>query len=282
MKTNKIVISSLHQELIDESLELLAEKDKTLATFFVNFLIFYIFEWIAMKISKKWVFLGIGLLALFIVFFVGRSFDATTGKRSIIVTPNGLSHFRKGLDVSGGTRLVYKISYDKYEKIYTNALELNAVKKTIEDIILKNIDNRISKLGVSDYKSFVQNLDNQHYIVVEIGGIADLDQAKGIIGKTLELEFKLQNKEKPSTAVFQARKRLAQQIFSEVSKTPLLMQKLVDGRMSENIFYNAFSGRTLNELPTLYKDNVKILEKATVGKLYPSLLEGKYETISAE
>ena len=131
-----------------------------------------------MKISKKWLFLGISLLALFIVFFVGRSFDAKTGTRSMIVTSNGLSHFRKGLDVSGGTRLVYKISYDKYEKIYTNVLELNAVKKTIEDIILKNIDNRISKLGVSDYKSFVQNLDNQHYIVVEIGGIADLDQAK--------------------------------------------------------------------------------------------------------
>ncbi|MEI7562702.1 MAG: hypothetical protein WCJ39_03125 [bacterium] len=131
-----------------------------------------------MQISKKWVFLGISLLSLFVVFFVGRSFDAKTGTRSMIVTSNGLSHFRKGLDVSGGTRLVYKISYDKYEKVYTNALELNAVKKTIEDIILKNIDNRISKLGVSDYKSFVQNLDNQHYIVVEIGGIADLDQAK--------------------------------------------------------------------------------------------------------
>jgi chemotaxis methyl-accepting protein methylase len=72
------------------------------------------------------------------------------------------------LDVSGGTRLVFKISYDKYEKIYTNAAELNAVKKTIEDIILKNIDKRISKLGVSDYKAYVQRLDTQNYIVVEI------------------------------------------------------------------------------------------------------------------
>ena len=121
-----------------------------------------------MQANKKWLFLGICLLSLFIVFFVGRSFDAKTGTRSLIVTSDGLSHFRKGLDVSGGTRLVYKISYDKYEKVYTDATELASVEKTIEDIILKNIDNRVSKLGVSDYKSYVQNLDNQRYIVVEI------------------------------------------------------------------------------------------------------------------
>ena len=107
-------------------------------------------------------------MSLIFVFFVGRSFDASTGVRHFILTSKGLQHFRKGLDVSGGTRLVYKISYDKYEKVYTNVLELNAIKKNIEDIISKKIDNRISKLGVSDYKSYVQNMDNQRYIVVEI------------------------------------------------------------------------------------------------------------------
>jgi hypothetical protein len=34
---------------------------------------------------------------------------------------------------------------------------------------LKNIDNRISGLGVSDYKSYVENMDGVPYIVVEIG-----------------------------------------------------------------------------------------------------------------
>jgi chemotaxis methyl-accepting protein methylase len=45
---------------------------------------------------------------------------------------------------------------------------LAALKKHIETIILKNIDKRISKLGVSDYKAYVQTLDNTNYIVVEI------------------------------------------------------------------------------------------------------------------
>lgn len=121
-----------------------------------------------MKTNKNLLYLGICILSLFIVFFVGRSFNPQTGIRSMIVTPNGTQHFRKGLDVSGGTKLVYKISYDKYEKVYTNVAELNAIKKNIEDIITKKIDGRISKLGVSDYKSYVQNMDNQRYIVVEI------------------------------------------------------------------------------------------------------------------
>jgi len=50
------------------------------------------------------------------------------------------------LDVSGGTKLVYKVSYEKYEEIYEDPEELNAIKKLIETIVLKNIDKRISKL----------------------------------------------------------------------------------------------------------------------------------------
>lgn len=232
-----------------------------------------------MKIDKKRLFAGIVALSLIFVFFVGRSFDASTGIRHLTLTPNGLQHFRKWLDVSGGTRLVYKISYDKYEKVYTNALELNAIKKNIEDIISKKIDNRISKLGVSDYKSYIQNMDGQRYIVIEIGGIADLDQAKDLIGKTLELEFKLQTKETLNKTTMAARKKLAQDILAEITKTPTIIAKLMEGRMSENIFYNHFTGVTLDQLPAFYKTNGSLLEKASLGKL-SSLLEGKYETVT--
>jgi preprotein translocase subunit SecD len=48
-------------------------------------------------------------------------------------------------------------------------------------------------LWVSDYKSYTQQLDNETQIVVEIWWVADLDQAKELIGKTVELEFKLPN-----------------------------------------------------------------------------------------
>ncbi len=224
------------------------------------------------------IFTVLFIVSVVFVFFVGRNFDAQTGTRSFMFTTNGLTHFRKGLDVSGGTKLVYKISYDKYEKVYTNAIELAAVKKTIETIIMKNIDNRISKLGVSDYKAYVQTLDNQNYIVVEIGGIADLEQAKGLIGKTLELEFKLQNPEEPTKKTIATRKALADTVLAEIKKDSTNIQKLLEGRMSENIYHTIYTGNTLEQLPDIYKKNPKLLDEAQTGKIY-GLIEGNYTTI---
>jgi preprotein translocase subunit SecD len=108
------------------------------------------------------------LLSIFIVFFLGRNFNSETLSRGITLTTKGITNFRRGLDVSGGTKLTYRISYDKYEETYKNAQELADVKQTVENIILKNIDGRISKLGVSDYKAYTQQLSNETQIIVEI------------------------------------------------------------------------------------------------------------------
>jgi len=240
---------------------------------------FYLFFLWTMKLNKKVVFALLVLASLFTIFFIGREFDKTTGKRHMIITSNGLSYFRKWLDVSWGTRLIYRISYDKYEKVYQGT-ELTAIKKLIEDIILKNIDGRISKLGVSDYKAYVQNLDDQQQIVVEIWWIADLNQAKEIIGKTVELEFKLKNPNKLTIQSIAERKTIAQNLMAEIAKTPELMKKITDGKMSEDIYYNAFSGATIDQLPELYKNNKSTLDKMEMGKLYGKLLEGTYATIS--
>ena len=64
---------------------------------------------------------------------------------------------------------MYRIAYDTYEQTYSgNIQELNSIKSTVENIIVKNIDGRISKLWVSDYKSYTQQMDNETQIVVEI------------------------------------------------------------------------------------------------------------------
>lgn len=233
-----------------------------------------------MNINKRWIFFGLFLISLFLVFFVGRTTDPVTGKRQLSITKNGVQYFRKGLDVSGWTRLVYKIGYEKYEQIYTNPAELNAVKKTIEEIIIKNIDKRISKLGVSDYKAYVQRLDDQNYIVVEIGGIADLDQAKEIIGKTLELEFKLENKQPVTATTIAARKTVAQKLYAESKANPQLMAKSVEGRASDNIFVGLYSG-TLDQLPDIYKNNKNKLLTMKNNEFSP-LLEGLYTRVETQ
>ena len=95
-------------------------------------------------------------VCLFFVLFVGRTFNKETFERDWIITKDGINYFRKWLDISWWTKLVYKIDYSKYEEIYS-ASDLVAAKKSIEEVILRNIDTRISSLWVSDYKSYIQN-----------------------------------------------------------------------------------------------------------------------------
>lgn len=234
-----------------------------------------------MKLSRKQIFTILFLLWLFAIFFVWRKFNPETWIRSLIITSDWISHFRKWLDVSWWTKLVYRVSYEKYEEIYKDPQELNAVKKLIENIVIKNIDKRISKLGVSDYKAYVQNLDNQQYIVVEIWWIADLDQAKEIIWKTVELEFRLPNQEEPTESTIKDRETKAYSLLQEVKTNPSKMDKLADGRGAENIFYNHFTGVTLAQLPDIYTKNAKLLSNIQTWEI-SDILNWEYATIQTQ
>lgn len=229
--------------------------------------------------KRKIVFTILFVIGLFTIFFVGREFNAETGKRNLTLTLNGVHHFRKGLDVSGGTKLTYKISYEKYEELYNNPAELQTIKKMVETIILKNIDTRISKLGVSDYKAYVETLNNEQSIVVEIGGIADLDQAKEIIGKTVELEFRLPSKEEPTYTTKQERKNKAQALLNEIRQAPEMMAQLADGKGADNIIYNKMENVTIDQLPEFYKNNIRTINSLGINNL-SNLISDKYTTIS--
>ena len=196
--------------------------------------------------------------------------------RQISFSWNAISNFRKWLDVSGGTRLTYRISYDNYEQTYwENTQALDEIKRTVENIILKNIDSRISQLWVSDYKSYTQQLDNETQIVVEIWWVADLDQAKELIGKTVELEFKLPNESEWSGTDKTERTNIAQNLYSDLLNNTDKFESIAGSRQSENIFYTKYDKATISELPTIYQDNLKVLDETADWKVSP-LMEGNY------
>lgn len=232
--------------------------------------------------NKKFIFWWLLILWLFVIFFVGRKFNEETLQRHFIITADGVKHFRKWLDVSWWTKLVYKVSFEKYEEIYTDKAELAALKKHIETIILENIDNRISKLGVSDYKAYTQLLNDQKYIVVEIGGVANLDQAKEIIWKTVELEFRMPSTATPTEKSIIERKLKAATIKEEVMKNPELMEKLTANRWAENIFYNHFTGATIDQLPEIYQKNQRLLESVKIGEINPDIMDWVYTVVEQE
>ena len=224
--------------------------------------------------SKRRITFAIVLLfSLFIVFFVEWSFDKSESSRNLSLTANWITSFRRGLDVSWWTKLTYKISFDKYKNIYTNASEFNAVKQNVQNILLQNIDGRISKLWVSDYNAYIQERDEETQLVVEIWWITDLDQAKEIIGKTVELEFKLPN---PNETNVEERKTLANKMYQEVKDNPTKMQEIAWSRESENVYYSYFDHQPLSALPSFYTKNSTILTDTRDGEM-SNLKEWTYD-----
>ncbi len=222
------------------------------------------------------------LLSMVVIFFVGRSpVDPTTGNSHTIITSRGLSFFKEGMDVAGGVRLTYKIDLSKYAEAYPNIQEYNSVTRNAKNIILHNIDNRISTLGVSDYSSYIQSLSDGEYLVIEIGGVSDLDEAKGIIGKTVELEFKTQFKGDEAEART-TRQVVAEELLKKAVENPILMASAAYPKQSDNVFYQAYTQVPLDQLPAIYQDNPKLLKDREPGSIYPTLLEGKYLEIPAD
>lgn len=235
------------------------------------------------KSNRLAIYIVLFAVSLFLIFFVGTSIDKETGSTHTIVTSNGLNHFKKGLDIAGGVRLTYKIDFSKYEEAYKNEADLLQVKKTAQNIILKNIDNRISKLGVSDYSAYIQKLTDGEYLIVEIGGLNDVDEAKSIIGKTVELEFKLANDANQGSATLYAqRQKVAEKMLIDVSAHPDQFSVIGSGKSSDDIYYTHYTDAGLDQLPDIYKNNPSLLASLTTGRVYGKLLTDVYHTLTTQ
>lgn len=221
--------------------------------------------------SRK-VYLLIALLSAFIVFFVAWTFNSEKMSRQLSLSWTAVTKFRKWLDVSGWTKLTYRVDYGTYEQIYSgDTTQLQLIKKQVEDIIKKNIDGRISKLWVSDYKSYTQQMNNETQIVVEIWWVADLDQAKELIGKTVELEFKLPNESEWSEADKAERQSIAENLHKDLSSNPDKFEAIAWSRQSENVYYIKYDRATLSQLPVIYQDNISVLNESKDWDVSPIL-----------
>ena len=226
--------------------------------------------------NRFWLYITLFFIGIFMIFFVWKVSNEETHTRSFQIINDWYEHFREWLDVSGGTRLTYKISYDKYEQLY-NWKQLMDAKQQVEDIIIKNNDSRISELWVSDYKAYVQVLDETRYLVVEIWGISDLDEAKWIIGKTVELEFKFPNTTAPSADDIANRKQLANNLFQEAQKWELTSDQLFNNRQSEGIFYFNYNSVWIEELPLLFKNNNELLTQAIQWEWFADVISWTFD-----
>ncbi|UFX83273.1 protein translocase subunit SecD [Candidatus Absconditicoccus praedator] len=215
---------------------------------------------------------------MFSIFFIGYEFDEASGEDEMKITSNGIAHFKKGLDVAGGVRLTYRIDYSRYEQIYQDEQRLEEVKSNVESIILQNIDDRISALGVSDYSSYIQSIGEEDYVVVEIGGVQDIDAAKDIIGKTVELEFKVPfEDEDRDDETKDSRQLLSEEFLTQLVNEESSFEEIYQENQDNGVRLNTHQGDDIDEFPSYIQENYDELVEGGQGHILPSLVEDEEE-----
>lgn len=91
-----------------------------------------------------------------------------------------------GLDLQGGTHLDYRV--------ITNDIPESDIPKIVAGV-KEVIERRVNGLGVAEPNIFTSRVGNEEHIIVELAGIKDIEEAKAIVGKTIQLEFKEQKTE---------------------------------------------------------------------------------------
>lgn len=196
------------------------------------------------KNSPLSILLVLAAVALAIYFLIPSfTFYSKPVKEREVYIQNNPNIFRKilnlGLDLQGGMRLVLEIDRSNLEK---------DAGKDVLDRAYTILENRINALGVAEPIIQKQGKDR---IIVELPGLKDEATAKGVIGRTAQLEFML-------------------------LREPAQLEKAI------NVIDNVLSGKKQKEQDTtVAKDSTA--KKAEEGqKLAEQLFEGAEKESAAE
>jgi preprotein translocase subunit SecD len=99
--------------------------------------------------------------------------------------------FKLGLDLAGGTELIYRADTSQI-----SSTDTNDAMNTLKDVI----ERRVNLFGVSEPIIQVEGagtFSKDNKLVVDLPGVTDIKEAIALIGKTPTLEFKLLNKNIP-------------------------------------------------------------------------------------
>ena len=178
-----------------------------------------------------------------------------------------------GLDLQGGTQLDYRIDLRNAHAKNEDDDPNNDIR--INDVIegvRTTIERRVNNLGVSEPQIYLSSVAGEQHIIVELAGIKDVEEAKAVVGKTIQLEFKEQkteadpDEEKKIMEEAQAvlEKALAEDTdFEMIGQNVQTSDKKIDFRPNQT--------RYVSELPQHYKE---ILPELNVNQVHNSVIKG--------
>lgn len=172
--------------------------------------------------------------------------------------------FRLGLDLQGGTHLVYEADLLNIKKEnYSEAMQ------GVRDVI----ERRVNIFGVTEPVVQVDKAGQQYRLIVELAGIKDIHQAIKMIGETPSLDFREEREESQRDEILEAQKQ-NQRLFED----PYFKPTVLTGRYLQNAQLD-FEPNTYQPLVNLQFDGegAKIFEELTtnnVGKRLAIYLDG--------
>lgn len=138
--------------------------------------------------------------------------------------------FKLGLDLNGGTELVYKADLTKAS---STPKEISSSMNTLRDVI----ERRVNAFGVAEAVVRVERIgftgsDSEQQLIVELPGVTDIDKAIAMIGATPSLEFRLvatnteaYSKELEKASTTEAKQKITEKMFEYTGLTGRLLEK---------------------------------------------------------
>jgi preprotein translocase subunit SecD len=179
--------------------------------------------------------------------------------------------FRFGLDLNGGTELVYRGDISKIK-----SGDIEGAMNSLRDVI----ERRINIFGVSEPVVQVENPGiitgtNEYRLLVGLPGVTNIEQAVELIGKTPQLEFKLVRPEAQNLSAEELKTKTPEEIFVSTG---------LDGQFLDSAqlqFTNTGSGKIAGEpivSITFNSDGRDLFAKITgenIGKILAIFLDGQ-------
>jgi SecD/SecF fusion protein len=136
--------------------------------------------------SNKRTITNVGLIVLMSLFLGFFDLPYDRQEAFLPATPEKFQeqNINLGLDLQGGTQLDYKLDLKRVAE---------EDKEQIINGVYEVITRRVNGLGVSEPNIYKAQVADEEHIIVELAGITDIDEARDIVGKTIQLEFKEEN-----------------------------------------------------------------------------------------
>lgn len=187
--------------------------------------------------------------------------------------------FKLGLDLNGGTELVYKADLSKST---STPNEISASMNVLRDVI----ERRVNIFGVSEPVVRVERVgftgaESEQQLIVELPGVTDIDKAIAMIGATPSLEFRLVatdtdalSKELEKATTPEEKQKITDQLFVYTGLTGEFLKK-------SSLEFNQNTGEAMVSLQfnSEGSDLFAKITKENVGKRLAIFLDGDVKSM---